>query len=177
MKTIEVKVYQFGELSEKAKERAKQKHAELFGYAWQDEAIASLKALAEAFGAKLKNYEVDFFNTSHSGATFDVPELSREEIRERLSSLGSYDPKTFKGNGGCKLTGYCADDDALDGFRQAFEGGESDLETLLQAGFDSWLKAAQTDCEDQYEDEQFGETCEANGYEFREDGRRACFAV
>ena len=172
MKTVKVKVYEFKELNEKAKEKAKQDHAALCGYAWQDEAIASLKAMAEAFGAKLRDYEVDFFNSSHSSATFDAPDLSREEIRERLSALGSYDPKTLMGNGDCKLTGYTMDEYAMDGFRRAFEGGESDLNTLLQAGFDSWLKAAQADCEGQYEDEQFAENCEANGYEFTEYGER-----
>lgn len=35
MKTVEIKVYRFNELSDEAKEKAKQKHAELFGYAWQ----------------------------------------------------------------------------------------------------------------------------------------------
>ena len=172
MKTVEVKVYEFKELGEQAKEKAKQDHAALWGYAWQDEALASLKAMAEAFGAKLRNYEVDFFNSSHSGAKFDAPNLSRREIKKILSGLGSYDPKTLQGHGDCKLTGFCMDEDALDGFRRAFEGGESDLDTLLQAGFDSWLKSAQADCKSQYEDEQFAEHCEANGYEFNEDGSR-----
>ena len=172
MKTVEVKVYEFKELSEKAKEKAKQDHAAAWGYAWQDEAIASLKAMAEAFGAKLRDYEIDFFNSSYSCAKFDAPNLSRREINKILTKLGSYDPKTLKGNGDCKLTGFCMDEDALDGFRRAFEGGESDLNTLLQAGFASWLKAVHADCECQYEDEQFAEHCEANGYEFNEDGSR-----
>lgn len=172
MKTVEIKVYRFDELSDEAKEKAKQDNATLWGYAWQDEAIASLKAMAEAFGAKLRDYEVDFSNSSHSGAKFDAPNLSRREIKKILAGLGSYDPKTLKGNGDCKLTGFCMDEDALDGFRRAFEGGESDLNALLQAGFDSWLKAAQDDYEGQYQDEQFAEYCEANGYEFNEDGSR-----
>lgn len=172
MKTVEIKVYRFDELSDEAKEKAKQDHAALWGYAWQDEALASLKALAEAFGAKLRDYEVDFFNSSHSGAKFDAPNLSRREIKKILAGLGSYDPKTLQGHGDCKLTGFCMDEDALDGFRRAFEGGESDLDALLQAGFDSWLKGAQDDCKGQYEDEQFADHCEANGYEFNEDGSR-----
>lgn len=172
MKTVEVKVYEFKELSEKAKEKAKQDYAALFGYAWQDEALASLKAMAKAFGAKLRDYEVDFFNSSRSGAKFDAPNLSRREIKNILAGLGSYDPKTLQGHGDCKLTGFCMDEDALDGFRRAFEGGESDLDTLLQAGFYSWLKSAQADCEGQYGDEQFAEHCEANEYWFTENGRR-----
>src|ERR1035441_3759132 len=34
----------------------------------------------------------------------------------------------------------------------------------------TWLEAAQADCRGQYEDEQFSEHCEANSYEFYEDG-------
>ena len=172
MKTVEIKVYRFNELSDEAKEKAKQKHAELFGYAWQDEAIASLKAMAEAFGAKLRDYEVDFFNSSHSGAKFDTPELSRREIKNILAGLGGYDKKTMRGNGDCKLTDFCMDEDALDGFRRAFEGGESDLNELLQAGFKTWLEAAQDDCAGQYEDGQFSDHCDANDYWFAADGSR-----
>ncbi len=172
MKTVEIKVYRFDELSDEAKEKAKYDYKSVWGYAWADEAIASLKAMAEAFGAKLRDYEVDFFNSSHSGAKFDAPNLSRCEIKKILAGLGSYDPKTLQGHGDCKLTGFCMDEDALDGFRRAFEGGESDLNELLQAGFKTWLKAAQDDCEGQYEDGQFSDHCDANDYWFEADGSR-----
>lgn len=173
MRTVEIKVYRFDELSEKAKDKAKQSYMELWGYSWQDDAIASLKALAEAFGAKLRDYEIDFFNVSHSCANFDAPTLSRREIKKILAGLGTYDPKTLRGHGDCKLTGYCMDEDALDGFRRAFVGGESDLGILLKAGFISWLEAAHADCKYQYENAQFSDHCDANNYEFYEDGRRA----
>ena len=49
-------------------------------------------------------------------------------------------------------------------------GGERDLGKLMQAAFRQWLKACQSDCEWQYGDEQFSETCDANGYWFTKDG-------
>lgn len=102
--------------------------------------------------------------------TSAAPEVGGE-TRRLLKQLGTYDPVTLKGHGECKLTGYCGDESAIDGFREAFFGGERDLNALMQAAFDTWLAAAQADCADQYTDEQFSENCEANDYWFYADGR------
>lgn len=173
MRTIETKIYKFSELDNTAKQRAKDKYAEHNGYSWAADSLASLKALAEHFSGKLKDYEVDFFACSHSSADFSMPEMEKDEIASRLSELGAFDPVTLRGRGACKLTGYCADEDAIDGFRKAFHDGETDLEKLMDSAFDSWLKAAQSDCEAQYEDDNFSEHCDANEYEFHEDGSMA----
>jgi hypothetical protein len=171
-RTITFNVYQFSELPEKAKEAAKQRYAELFGYAWADEALASLKALASHFGAELKNYSIDFFNSSYSDASFNVPDdVEPEDIAAQLARLGTYDPQTLRGHGDCVLTGFCMDESAIDGFRRAWHNKETDLGKLLQSAFRSWLQDAQADCEGQYTDEQFAEHCEANGYEFDERGK------
>lgn len=176
MKTIETKVYEYDELSDAAKERAREWYrngtASNEGYSWADDAIASLKALAEHFGGKLSEYSIDFFNCSHSDASFDMPELDHYDIATRLTALGSFNPETLCGHGDCKLTGYCADEDAIDGFRKAWHAGERDLGKLMKAAFDTWLKAAQADCEYQFGDEQIAETIRANEYTFTEDGKR-----
>jgi hypothetical protein len=164
-------IYRFSELSDKAKQRAKDDYANAEGYAWQAEQMDSLKALAAHFGGELADWSIDFFGASHSSAKFAMPEMSAKEIKELLGQLGTYNKRTDKGHGDCKLTGFCGDEDAIDGFRIAWRNGERDLSTLMDAAFDSWLKAAQTDCEYQYSDEAFAEHCEANDYEFHEDGR------
>ncbi len=172
--TKTITVYKFSELSDKAKEHAKNKHAEAFGYAWADEAIESLLALANHFDGKLTKYSVDFFDCSgRDMASFDMPEMEEDEIKELLNQLGSYNAKTLRGDGDCKLTGYCGDEDAIDGFRQAWHKGERNLDLLMDAAFDSWLKAAQLDCKDQYSDEQFEENSEANNYQYLENGKLA----
>ncbi len=172
MRTEQITIYKFSELSDKAKQKAKDDYASHFGYNWGDEAFDSIKKLAEHFGGKVTNYDVDFFNCSHSSMSFDMPDdMTKAEIRRRLKELGTYNRRTLKGHGDCKLTGYCADENAIDGFRIAFvRGKETDLNKLMEAAFRSWLKAAQDDCEDFYSDETFGEHCEANEYEFKEDG-------
>lgn len=174
MKTITVKVYSFGELNEKAKERAKYDYMGLFGYNWDNDAIKSLKALAEHFDGELKDYEIDFFNSSYSSARFIMPEwMSKQEFKAKLSKLGSYNKRTGKGNGDCVLTGVCFDEDAIDGFRQAYRNGAKSLDEMMQSAFRSWLKACQADCKGFYSDDEFSEHCDANKYLFLEDGEIA----
>jgi hypothetical protein len=165
-----VLVYTYSELSEKARDAARQDFAASEGYSWADDAMASIQALAKHFGGTMRNWSIDWFNSSYSSAEFSMPSLDESEIEELLGELGEYNPETLKGLGDCKLTGFCADEDAIDGFRQAWHDGERDLDGLMQSAFDSWLKAAQADCESYYSDEQFAEMCEANGYEFYENG-------
>jgi hypothetical protein len=173
MREKTIRVYRFSELSDEVRQRVKDRHAEAFGYSWDREALASLKKLAEHFDGTLKDYGVDFFDASPSFAHFEMPEMPAREIRRRLAALGAFNRKTLKGTGECKLTGYTADEDAIDGFRYAFiREKERDLDALMQAAFRSWLEAAQDDCRSLYEDEAFGEMADANDWEFDEEGRR-----
>lgn len=177
MRTIETKVYTYGELSESARETARQNYAAEVGFISADEALASLRALAEHFGGKLTDYSIDFFNTSHSTARFDMPDFEGEHedgpdamIEELASQLGEYNPETLRGLGDCVLTGVCHDEDAIDGFRALYMTGERDLAKLMEAAFRTWLAACQDECEGFYSDEDFGEHAEANDLEFYADG-------
>lgn len=170
MRETTVKLFTFQELSASAKERAKYEYFASIGYCWGDEAMDSIKALAAHFDGTMNNWGIDWANCSHSFAEFRMPEMTEKEIREKLKELGTYNRKTGKGNGDCKLTGYSADEDAIDGFRIAFRNGERDLRELMNEAFYSWLKAGQADFEWQQTEEQFAETCDANDYEFYEDG-------
>lgn len=172
MKTITetFPIYRFSELSESAKQRAKDEHANLFGYAWADDSLMSIQALAKYFGGKLSDYSIDYFNASYSSLSFKMPEMEAEAIEAGLSQLGSFDPETLKGLGDCVLTGFCMDESAIDGFRAAWNDGERDLEKLMEAAGESWLEAVHDDCADQYSDATFEDFCEANDYEFLENG-------
>ncbi len=171
MKTATINLYQFSELSDKAKDLVIQKMMENRGYSWGDEAIASFEALIKHFNGTSKNYSIDWFNCSYSDWEFDMPEMERAEIERLLSELGTYNPETLRGNGDCKLTGYSADEDAIDGFRIAFlRDNVSDLNQLMKNAFHSWLNACHADCKWQYEQEQMSEHCDANDYWFDEGG-------
>jgi hypothetical protein len=171
MKTIEKTVYRFSELSDDAKDNAIYDAQVNMGYSWGDDALESIKALAEVFGGKVKDYGIDFFNSTPSYMTFEMPEMTLKEIKEILNTLGTYNKKIGRGNGDCKLTGYTADEDAIDGFRASFKKGNTDLNTLMEDAYYSWIEAAQDDCEAQYQEANFSETCDANDYYFDEDGK------
>lgn len=187
-----VTVYCFSELNEKAKEKAKEDHFECFDYYMADEAMESLKQLAEYFGGRLKDWSFSWDGYGHSYAKFDMPnDMSRRVIQERLLELGDFNRQTLKGTGECKLTGCCTDEDAIDGFRIEFYRGRSttmqrsrilrkifnpklvpgDLDALMQAAFKSWLKAQQANYLSEWEDENFNEMCEANNYWFTKHGK------
>lgn len=173
MRIKEIKVFKFSELSEKAKQRAKDDYANNCGFAWGDEYLDSLKALAKHFGGRLTDWTIDFFGGWQSSVQFKMSPLEPIEIRELLEQLGGYNPETLRGLGDCKLTGFVGDEAAIDGFRKAWFDGELDIDALMQAAYNEWLRHAQADCECQYSDETFNETCEANGYEFYANGELA----
>lgn len=174
MKQITLNTYSFSELSDSAKEHAKYDHAAIFGYAWESEAMESIKALAAHFDGKMTNWDIDFFNSSYSSAKFDMPDdMTKSEVKARLLKLGSYNKRTNKGNGDCVLTGVCHDEDAIDGFRIAFFNGETDLNSLMQAAFKTWLKACHADCEDQYTDATFTDYSDSNELQYFENGKIA----
>jgi hypothetical protein len=174
-RTIEKTLYKFHELSDDAKQGALASHNEHDTYAWSSEAIASIKALAEHFGGRLTNYGIDWLNPGRSSFKFDMPDdMPVKEVRSLLKELGTYNKRTGKGHGQCKLTGYCADDDCIDGFRLAFRNDpKQSLDDLMHYAGEELLQSACRDYEHQLSEEAFAESCEANGYEFDEHGNMA----
>lgn len=142
------------------------------GYNFSEGAADSLKEMIKHFGGKIKDYEIDFYNNSHSFIQLDMPDMEEAEIKNLLDTLGTYNPDTLKGHGDCVLTGVCFDEDVIDGFRMEWHKGERDLNKLMQAGFKTWLKACQSDAQSQLEDEYIIETIQVNEYEFTSDGKR-----
>lgn len=180
MRTIEVTIYKFSELKKDAKQHAVDEHFNALGYCHADNAMKSLTALAEHFNGKLTDWSIDWGST-HSWVKFDMPEDDDENSHDnwhqltydKLAELGTYDPVTLKGRGDCKLTGYCMDESAIDGFRAAFCAGEDDLGRLMQAAFRTWHADCISDYEDMMSFDSFSETCDANDYEFTKNGNMA----
>jgi hypothetical protein len=176
MRTITISAYEktlykFEELSESAKDQARARY-QGGEWHWSDDAMRSLKAFAKAFGSDLADWRIDFGCIGNSRIKFREPgEWSRDEIQAKLGTLGSFDPETLKGHGDCKLTGVCFDENALDGFREAFfKSEDNDLMELLRAGGKSWLAACALDYEYSQSEEAFKEDCKANNWEFDERG-------
>lgn len=189
-------VYRFSELSDKAKDHVRERIA-CWGWDRSSEYLASLKALAEHFGGRLTNWEIEG-DWSGGRVQFNMPEigdllsdtsetededgyideerleaLHRVDVQHRLDRLEDYDSKTLEGRGTCALTGWCYDEYAIDGFRKAFFGGENDLDKLMHAAFRSLRAVAKKDFEYEHSDEGLSDTAEANEWWFDEDGNFA----
>jgi len=177
MKTKTINLYEFSELSDEAKQTALNNNANTSEYFWGDDAIKSLEKFMEHFNCSLTRYSIDWFEKYRNEIKIDIPDymenISVKELRGYIKSMGKFNPKTKRGLGECKFTGYCADEDAADGARKAFFGGERNLYDILYAGYKEWYRVANTDYEFQLSEEGFSEHCDANDYEFNEDGTRA----
>jgi hypothetical protein len=169
--TTTLTVYKFAQLNKASKEYAKQKEIENFGYSFESETRSTMQALAKHFDCELREFDVDFFYDGSYYVRFHVPHMNVAEINKRLTKLGSYDKKTGRGHGDCVLTGWCRDEDCIDGFRAAWRAGVKSLEKLLQAAAKSLIKVARADCDEQYTDSTFADFCEANDYQFYAGGK------
>jgi len=181
MKTIKFKNgqilygYKLDELEEEIRESVIEQQRDMsLEYFWGEDAINSLKGFVEHFNCTLSDYSIDFLQKGGSSVKFDIPynmeDITEEELREYIESMGEYDKETLRGAGDCKFTGYCADDDASDGARKEYFSGERDLHEILYAGYEEWHSSVQLDYEYQLSDERIIEDIEANDYLFDEEG-------
>lgn len=202
MKTIELKIYSFDELSEEAKEVAienyRNNNTEVF---WASENRDTMEKFAELFPIKVTHWEyggrgegVDF----HFTADDTIEELSGTRLatyiwnnyRNEIYKPKQYwicqghhnavgmnakhrNSKIFLDRFGCPLTGYCMDDDIIAPlFDFMDKPTNQNFKELLEDCFDEWIKACNTDIEWQNSDEYITEELVNNGYEFEEDGTK-----
>ena len=190
---LEIPLYHFDQLSDEAKEKARDwwRGLESGDMAWEAERRQSLEAFCNQFPVKAKDWEYDqwsynisseFTGTEEEGnlsgprlvawlwnnhhrvlATRKVYELGK---RKRTSRIIYEQPS-------CVFTGYCMDEDLLDPIRNFMMKPTSQtLEDLLDDCLQAWGKSARDDVAWMNEDAQVDETIEANEYEFDEEGNR-----
>jgi len=176
MREVIEKVYKFAELTEKAKEKAREWYRQGNEYPWADEQRASLRAFEREFPIKVRVWAVGAWGYSYCiGDVSDNLDDHEREMTgpELVAHLLEYHGKVVdvKGNG---LTGSCTDEGLLSPMWEIIEKGTTDLtyEQLLKQCLMNWAKEYQKDIQWLDEDEQVDETIEANDYEFYEDGSR-----
>ena len=154
MRVIEQTIYQFDELSDKAKETARDSFRDMESF-WTKESIQSIEAFCEAFDVSLLDYSVDiyrsFYRTNASNANFRGKRLSQFNR--------DYMP-----------TGYCWDKGLWMTFYDVFRNtGDAKyaFNEALDAGFRDWRK----DLEYQTTDEYIDDIIIGDGYEFYENGK------
>lgn len=155
MRTIELTIYKFHELSESAKERARDWFRKGYEPAWNQESRESIERFCEEFGARLTNWSIGAFSPVDYTVKFDNSNFRGRKLREFSRDF--------------MPTGYCLDCSLWVTFYDVFKrtgDAKAAFDTALWQGFVDW----KNDIEHQYSDEYVDECIEANEYEFTEGG-------
>lgn len=159
MRVEEIKVMQYEELSDCAKQSAKEWFRSVdTEYVWWDDCLASVKAFCDVFNIKIKNYEIG--SCSHSWMDTDAQgENFRGWNKKAILSMKE------------ERTGYYLDGVLQDAFVSAFKD-TGDAKLAFGYAIDKAVKHIQDDMEYQSSDEAVEEMIICNDYEFTEDGKR-----
>lgn len=163
-------VYTFEELSESAKDKARDWYRQGFEYSWSEENHDSLKAFADEFGLSNIKFEYGGYST-YCTATInddDIAQLSGVRLWKYLNNNHDMDKLTA---GDCPFTGYCMDESLMDHMREFMQKPDSrDYEDLIADCLSKWAHDCEADFEYQYSDESIDESITINEYEFTENG-------
>lgn len=197
MRTVENQVFQFDELSDDAKEKARDWYRSGDSYPWAEENRASLERFCEVFPAEGRNWYYDACSYSiDASITCEdaIAELSGPRLlaylhnncaevfsrSKRYSKGAPYHSgaktrksRVMREETCCPFTGYHMDESLLDTLRAFLK--KPDCRTfgeLLSDCLDDWARACRDDCEYHNSDESVDETIRINEYEFTEDGGR-----
>lgn len=189
MRTETITVYNYNELSGEAKQVALnwwQGCNASTGYAWEGENRDTLEAFLDLFSCKLNRYGQVSTNVDHEELkgvrlmaklwTYYGPSLYEGKYYHN-KPVGAKGYKSRRSNcqleASCVLTGYCMDDDILKPVYEAMNKPyRGTFIELMQDCINEYEEAVRRDREYQDSEEYFSEMCEANGYEFTEDGNR-----
>jgi hypothetical protein len=152
MRTVTRTIYKFDELSDDAKEKARDWARSTFDYAWETESDQSIRAFCDHFGARIR-YSVEeyWFEAQVNSRNFRGMKL-KEFNREHMP------------------TGYCMDCALWQTFYDEFKR-TTDAHAAFNAAIYAALKEWRDDREYQRSDEYIDKTITINEYEFTEDGR------
>lgn len=157
MKTIELGLYKFDELSESAKQSAISDYRNRGSeYHWIDESLDSIKAFCNHFGVTLGDYEISPYSYSHI-------KTNAQNHHFRGMKLKDFDREYMP-------TGYCVDCDLWVTFYDTFKQ-KGDLLGAFNAAIDAGLKAIINDMEYQDSKEYISEHLIINEYDFLESGK------
>lgn len=195
MRTESVNVFTFEELSDRAKESARDWWRELATEpAWADEWRTSLTAFCNATGIEARDWDIGYPGTYIRyefpyHITEDVMNLTG--IRLRTWLINNWLPHFRKGkylgwvNGravhskcqltydDCPLTGYCGDMALIQPLLDfVAKPDDRDLDSLITCCLYGWAHEYEADIEAQQADEYIDDCLIANEYEFTENGQR-----
>lgn len=171
MREMTITIYDAEELKErhpKAFEKAKNKffsNSELF---WMDETIDSLKGLIHALNLKIQDYQIGAYSR---GNTLKIYPNGDEDVSAYTDSKAiKYFESCVNTEKACPFTGYCADDDLIDEFKEAINNGRSIKEAIEIDCLSRVVKILEGEYDYQSSDEGFIEYCLCNNIEFDKRG-------
>ena len=155
METIELTLYRFDELGDKAKEKAREWYRDGLEYHWFSESMDSIRAFAKHFGVTVKDWSIggygSYIHTDATNANF------------RGLKLADIDRDYMP-------TGYCLDADLWQEFYDQFKQ-TGDAKHAFEQALEEAISAIQRDIDYQFSDEAVDESMTFNEYKFTEDGR------
>lgn len=170
MKTVEIKIYRFSELSPSAQETALAHFREdpTLASDVADEIMASVRSFCKMFNITLKNIYLDdsLFSASY-------PKLNNPHCEDGRETVGEFLSSRFPKND-CPFTGVCWDETLLDSVRENLTNTSTDsddLRSVIDNSLYAICRAYQDEVLYRYGDEALTELIEANDYEFTIDGR------
>jgi myo-inositol catabolism protein IolC len=169
MKTIEIKLYKFSELSEEAKQKAIEKHYDInVDYDWWQNTYED----ARQIGLKITSFDLD--RNRHAKGEFL---LSACEVAQNILNEHGESCQTYKTAQSFMEDWQPVFNDYMNEESENYESRE--LEGEMQEMEDDFLKSLcedysimlQNEYEYLYSDEAIIETIEANDYDFTENGK------
>ena len=192
MKKVEINVYEFHELSNKAKKRALQDWINTGDTVFNNEYEDTINAFCKVFPVKYTSYEYSPGAWVNFKMTCDdvISELSG--IRLRTYIINNYYDNLYKPkfmcispitvnsktrysncqvSNDCPLTGYGIDMDILQPIYDFLaKPDNSTFKDLIDGCLQSWAQACRDDYEGTLTEEWYADMCEANSYTFLENG-------
>lgn len=157
MRTIEKTIYTFDELSDSAKERAREWMRVGLEYPWFSEALDSLRSFCDEFGVEVLDYSIG----DH-----------RYFVRTDVTSNSFRGLKLSQFNREAMPTGMCFDCDLRYTFADEWKR-TADPRFAFGAALDALCEAVIRDVDHYFSDKSIDESIEANGHEFDENGGAA----
>jgi hypothetical protein len=155
MQVVELQIYQFHELDDGAKEKAREWYRSDISYPWFDEAKDCLTAFCDHFGVKVRDYSFGdyrgFVKTDAEQRHFRGVKLS-EQDRDAMPTGLWLD---------CELFMYFYDQ-----FKQT-----GDAKTAFDHALQNFVQAIERDVESYYSDESADEHIEMNEWTFTKEGK------
>lgn len=156
MKTIATTVYEFGELSDAAKEKAREWYREgALDYEWWDSTYED----AATIGLKITGFDLDRNRHADGHFTTEASDVARAILKEH-----GKDCETFK-----TATAFLAEVKRLDPESEKYEDASREF---LRSLLEDYSIMLQNECEYLLGDEAVDESIRANEYTFTADGNR-----